>query len=448
MPICKLCGPSKITTVSGYTPESFTICKETECLDPVKCSEIIDAACIQYTGENLTLCETSYVIISKYDYLEDILSNIISVLCNPCNIQVSFIASESMPNLTALASGGTAPYTYEWGFAQGNFVGHTILGPINTNTLNLLGIGTHGIETDTFNTFIKLSMMYVDVTDSAGCISRHYYTYTSDCYQQIVTPPTFTQGAYGKLTVQNESQFGTFWRMGGFDFMDDITKMPTCEELKNICCSVEGMDWGDAAGKYRADRDAFLEALNENMLAENVGFPEPYFHSVADDSQWAVGGLADQIAFEKGGENLYNIPLGCAECYRKAWKELHYDVLGGKTLAEYLPTVNAKFIWLPAITNPLAPLPTGQPGQLIKRNDPNDPGTYLELAWDPNKKKWSEILMGPLEDFMTTNRERRNANLKAFNELTLALRPFIWANEYLPFHRLKYTTNLGQNIIE
>jgi hypothetical protein len=215
----------------------------------------------------------------------------------------------------------------------------------------------------------------------------------------------------------------------GLDFMDDLRNIPTCQELKNICCDIDGATFEEAATEYRANRDAYLKAILENILAETVGSlgsivtPEP-----VDTTQWEAGGLGDKIVYGKGGLVKINVVQGCAECTYQYWKD---------TIAPILPTVTSTMEWLPAITDPLQPLPVGEPGQLIKYPDVDNPGGYLELAWNPQTNSWSTSLYAMLEDIFTTNRVKRDNWLKELNGLVLATRPFLWANDYMPNHRWK-----------
>jgi hypothetical protein len=448
MPICKNCGRGPKNVILNYKPKAYTICSSSAgCPDELKCSEILDSVCFQYTGNNLLLCNSQTPVVFQFTSLESIFQDLVDLLCSEpdqlSNLNVTINTSETFPSLSASVSGGSGSYTYEWGFAQGPFIGHAINGASNLSILNLDCLGGNAIETGEFNSYIKSSMMYLKVTDANGITKIEYFTYTSDCYNQFVTEPTSGTPAAGRLSFQNETMFGTHLYLPAIDFMDDINNMPTCTELKNYCCPIEyngEIYSGEAAATlFRENRDTYLKNLNENILAENVGFPEPIFHQPINDTQWMQGDLTDKIIFPtKSGLMLYALPMGCPESTYKAWNELVFPQLDNQTLAQRLPTVDFTLYWIEAVTDPSAPLPVGEPGQLLKYPDPLDPAFYAEGAWDPVTETWSQTLMFCLEDILIPYRERRNAWFKALNQVQLASSPFTWANDYAPFHRWKY----------
>ena len=446
MPVCKSCGKGANVAVFDYKPKSFTVCPSpAECPDDLKCSELISAACAQYSKEGMLLCDSSYILINTNEDLQTVIENLVAYICeanrNNTALIIDITASETFPSLTATVTGGVAPYTYRWELVQAPFIGHVINGSNTNYTLNLDCRGENAIQTGTFDSYIKTSLVYVHVTDAQGTRKREYFTYTSDCYNQFVTEPTSGTPDTGRLKFQTETMFGSHWYITVMDFMDDINNMPTCNELKNYCCPVEynGETYTmvDASTLFRAQRDLYLKNLNENILAENVGFPEPYFHQPLNDSQWIPGDLADKIIFPtKSGLMLYAQPLGCPECTYEAWNTLKFPQLDNQTLSERLNGFCEKMYWLEAHLDAEQPLPIGQPGQMLKYSDGE--GGYIESAWDPVTQTWSEVLMVCLDDYLTPFRARRDVWLKALNQLQLADSSFTWANDYVPFHRWKY----------
>ena len=120
-------------------------CVTQQCIQNTKCSEIIDAACIAYSGQDLLLCQ-EYKLISQNDNVEVALQNLFASACDNCAMSVEITPVEgSYPSLTAAVTNGTGPYTYNWSIAQGPFVGHDVLGATNLNTLDLEGIGANSI---------------------------------------------------------------------------------------------------------------------------------------------------------------------------------------------------------------------------------------------------------------------------------------------------------------
>jgi len=263
--------------------------------------------------------------------------------------------------------------------------------------------------------------------------------YSSDCYAMITNEPQPRKSFLGNRLV-NSNGTKTKFAHTPMDFLDNPQYMPTCVELKNMCC-IECYDFSeDASSEFREQRDSYLKNLNENLLNENVGGAYP--DRPINYSNWFENGLGDITTFYKGGLMSFNFLLGCPECSFRLWNLVEWPQLGNQTLAERFPTINVntgdKFIWLPAVPFGSTP-PIGQPGQLVRwQNDPLDPTVWGEYGWDPVTNSWSLDIGEILGEINTTDRARRDAWFKALNELVLANNPFIWANEYAMLHRYKY----------
>ena len=230
---------NKCPTCKPIISKTIVVCPEPAvCLNPAPCSEILDSACFQYEGDDIILCNTDVVIVQKFDSLELALQKIINALCQVCNLNINIIAGTDIA-LTAIVTGGTAPYTYDWSLAQAPFVGHTVNGSTTNSTLLLDCIPANGIETPTIDNFIKITNVFLTVTDATGCISTVYYYYSSACYPQVVAPAiVYPPAIPSKLYAH---QFGNPLALDVMNFMDDPAYIPTCQELKDICCDIDGM---------------------------------------------------------------------------------------------------------------------------------------------------------------------------------------------------------------
>jgi len=414
---CPTCKPIISQTI--VCPESVP------CPNPAPCSEILDSACFQYEDTGISLCNSSVNLIQTFDSLELAMQKIVNAICNPCKLEINIIAG-SNPSLTAVVTGGTAPYTYNWSIAQGTFVGHTINGSTTGSTLLLDCISTNGIETPTVDKFIKLTNVYLTVTDATGCVSTIYYYYTSDCYNQVVTPSLPAHSFLGGK-LQTSSGTITPYATDPMDFMDDPSFIPTCDELKNICCTIDSMSYSDASDLFRSNRSTYDNNLNSNILSEHTSNGTPY---TLDYTQWKPGNLGDKLVFYKGGLENYKYTWGCPEYTFAAWTDITWSELGGDTIADRLPSVNYPLTWLPPFVGILPT--TGLPGQCIKNAD-----TLVEYAWDEKTNEWSSNLFNCIYLIYYPNREKVNAWQMALNELILANSPFVWANDYAPFHRWK-----------
>lgn len=434
---CKTCKPI-INPVQIVCPQPAV------CVDAIACSEIIDAACIQYTGENLLLCSTTYSVVNTYDSLESILVALVAAYCDVpprCKLKINFAASEgSYPSVSASITDGVGPYTYEWGLEQGNFLGHNIKGSSTQSTIDLECIGENAIETGTFNKYIKISHLALKVTDSMGCSTIEYFVYTSDCYVQIVDAPQPRFPFVGGRIFKNNG-YETPFALTPMDFMDNLRYMPTCDELKNMCCVECYVEGEEANSTFRMARDIYFRNLNENILDENVGSIYP--DKPLDYSPYETGGLGDKTVFHKGGLMNYNILWGCPECTFRIWTEIKWPQLNNQTLAQRFSMLNpqncTKFYWLDSVPFGSTP-PTGQPGQMVKwATNPLNHTYYDEYAWDPVTNSWRgdlALLLGL--HIGNKNRQKRDAYLKALTELILANSPFLYANDYGLFHRYKY----------
>lgn len=443
MAVCKNCGGSNKKVVLNYTPKSYTICPNPlSCPESYDCSEILDAACIAYTAGDIMYCGTDFIALNNFENLESALNNILELACRKCSLNVKIYSNasdENLPSLTTEITNGEGPYTYQWEIAQGEFVGHFISGSTTLPTLNLTCIAANSIRTGNIDKNIKVSNIKLTVIDSKGCKEIVHFVYASDCYSMIVTEPQQMPSYLGGRIV-NFTNTETKLLFQPLDFMDDPTYMPTCTEIKNMCC-VECYEQGTQevpATDYRKNRDQFLKNLNENLLNERVGSPST--NKAINYTQWTPGNLADQLIIYKGGLVNYNGLWGCPECSTRIWSEIKFPELGDNTLAEVFPMIDpdtgAQFIWIDAVPLGETP-PTGQPGQLVKwATDPLNPNNFGEYAWDPRTNTWNETLGFLLQKL--NNQAKRDAWLKSLGEVILASGPMIWANDYALFHRYKY----------
>ena len=444
MPVCRNCGGSNKKVVLNYTPKSYTVCPDPgTCSESYTCSEILDAACIQYTAGDILYCGTTFSVVDNSESLENALQSVLDLICRKCELNVNIIANNEEvdgPSLSTEITNGLAPYSYQWKIAQGEFVGHFISGSTTLPTLTLTCIAANSIMTGNIDKNIKVTNVQLTVVDANGCKEVVHFVYASDCYSMIVTEPQQMPPYLGGRNFKTNGK-KTKYANTPLDFMDDPLYMPTCTELKNMCC-VECFDGGYeiTASNYRANRDELVKNTNENLLNEYVGTPVP--DEAINYTQWQQGNIGDQLVLYKGGLQNYNVLWGCPECSFRIWSEIKWPVLNNQTLAERFPTIDpdtgAKFIWIDPVTFGNTP-PNGQPGQMLKwQNDSLNPSFWDEYAWDPVTNSWSKALGHILGELNINTRARRDAWLKSLNEVILATTPFVWANDYVLFHRYKY----------
>jgi uncharacterized protein (TIGR02145 family) len=317
---------SKCSTCKPIVSKTIVCSESVPCANPTPCSEILDASCFQYEGLGIALCNTDIQIVETSDSLELALKKIVEELCasTACNINIDIVLEQNL-SLTAVVTGGTAPYTYNWSIAQAPFAGHSIFGSNTNQTVILNCIPENGIESEGLDAYMKITNVYLNVTDATGCVNNIYYYFTSDCYPTILAPPIPVLPVIeSKLSTYTETA-DTPLTMGVMAFMDDAAKIPTCQELKYEIACVEGYpNHGDASTVFRAQRDCTLKAMNENALAENAGNP---YHEIINYSNWLPGELNDKIVYVKGGLLNYSWIAGCPECTYAVWHEFYFDSL-------------------------------------------------------------------------------------------------------------------------
>jgi hypothetical protein len=476
-----------------FTPSQPCITQE--CIQNTKCSEIIDAACIAYSGQDLLLCQ-EYNLILQNDNVEVALQKLFAAACDNCAMSVEVTSVEgSYPSLTAAVTNGTGPYTYNWSIAQGPFVGHDILGDTDLNTLDLETIGANSIlanypttcnyltvtnnrATSRFYEYtncageelsftltaeeeseiicvqnwnialepediiddksticdqrelIKSTVVRLDVTDSKGCVKSVYYDYSCDCYVQTQDPEgVYTEYVGGNLKL---------WDLptAGVNFLDRDDTTITCSELKSFGCITPSET---LYYEYREKKDDFYKATSCLVTSEQSSLtPEQIAIQCAPDlpvdySPWLPNGLADQTIVNKGRLSLAKIDFGCPEYTFWIWNNVHYTSLNGDRIVDRLPTVKDHMIILSPI-NLISEIPTiGTPGDIVRCDEANN-----FYAWDPTLNQYTSELGQAIADILNLKRAKRDAQLKAWNELMLAQESFLLCVETLPLHRYKY----------
>jgi hypothetical protein len=442
MPACKNCGGSNNKVVYNYTPKIYTICPTpANCADDNKCSEILDAACVQYTGNDIIKCSTEDVVI-QYDSAEEAFIKIIDLLCEKLPQPISSLFADiveetdenGFPKLSAIAVNGVAPYTYEWKLKNDKLAPHYIEGSNTQVSLRLNCLGENGFavenvedtEDPLFN--IKVSNVYLKITDATNATAFTHYDYIYNCYLPIANEP-IEQEYLGSAKMAFYDN-GPYPIVNTFQFMDDVTELPTCESVKNYNCDV------NMSIQYRVLRDQLLKDQNENTLNYQAGgrniFP-PYFIPL-DYSIWGRDSLSTEVyaGLQHIGK-IINVPKGCPACSYYFWN-IPVPAYNNQTLAERYPEAQypcGDFVFMPMLYETIEEYPPGIWGQVV----------YIygdHYVWDPIDNIWSITLGNAMENIFSNWRAKRDYWLKALNEIALAQVAFILANDYCPLHLYKY----------
>ena len=150
------------------------------------------------------------------------------------------------------------------------------------------------------------------------------------CYEILVAPETpEVPELVSRIEIGN---YQTPFTLPVMNFMEDPAYIPTCQELKNVGCIDgdygNGWTYGDAADKYRATRDLFLNALVDNTGAEHAGM---VLYEPLNYQQWLPGELSDKLIYNKGGLMNYSDIRGCPECTYSVWHNYYYYMLNQVT---------------------------------------------------------------------------------------------------------------------
>ena len=255
-------------------------------------------------------------------------------------------------------------------------------------------------------------------------------------------------GGGGKITAKEDfGQYRTskaiyFDTMGG-------DNAPTSEELLGYAANGTAEE-EDKQTNYRFGRNAYSTAIYNYDLRQyeqpNNGDirPEPTYHS--DYGTYSTGSI-----FFKGAIKTINQTwwAGALEIdknitfYGSQLDQFYETWSTPENLLSYWTNpesgLSASSIWpgvseikvLPAVASS-GDLPlTGNPGEIIGLSASDVVATWY--AWDPIEEEFSEsVFNNYINAFFDFRGAKRDANIKALNELSLAISPFLWAANYIP----------------
>lgn len=420
-----------------------------DCPTPIKCDEVMDALCVLYTGDKINLCLTNEAVINRLDNLSEILQTLVDKICalEQKNVVMAEILHNNsgapFPTLVSQVAGGVGPYTYQWRAAltptitDNTFIntstvvgGHRVIGSTTNPSLNLDAINIMGIESKFDMDNIKFSYLELIVTDSLGNKGNAYYKYTSSCYETVPVA-SIPRSSYRGANLKTNTGYPTgTWKFPALDFGDVHSRMTTCDKLKNLYC-IPGYEWGaDADSQYRSERDAYLQALNENLLASEVGVPTSQLTDLQPQID-SLDNLAGLIGYRPEGFMTFSYLDSCPQCSKEAWNVITHN---GSTLSQIFPTFtnpNCDFYWIEKSSS----FPSsGLPGQLFILEGSGD--TY---AWNPSNGTWDSGLGSLIVDNFKEYALQNTYKIK-LGEVLIGHTVFIQSNLYAPLHRWKYNT--------
>ncbi len=181
---CTNCGCSKLKCgcqdTMLTTPAAFPT--PVGCLAPEPCSEVLEAQCVIYTGDDI-LCNTD-VVVNQNDSVATALNDIVDYFCTNVPVPTANILKVTINKnlldplkLDSTIVGGTGPFIYNWSIAQNVFMGHNFNGSTTINSA-LFTITTDGIRTVNGDGLFQ-SLIKLEVTDANGAYGSAYYTFST-----------------------------------------------------------------------------------------------------------------------------------------------------------------------------------------------------------------------------------------------------------------------------
>lgn len=284
-------------------------------------------------------------------------------------------------------------------------------------------------STQTFNINAALNRINTHKTTMLKNIQDDLDWALDNCSCDLPEPPMFTDAMY-------------------LDFMDDVSRMPSFENLVALPYTSETVDYSSSATLFRDDytaldyRHNYYDPLRDSIwgLEYNIatgmtmGFPIEAYPKLNYSGLTEPNFDPDKMGnYVKGKvKKLANLWWKKAYTY-SAWTATTY-VTHSKTLAEIFPNVQ-DFKYLRAQSLP-SDLPIkGNAGDLIVIGYPT---SYVGYAWDPILESWSTGLYDFIKTtILNTRTAQRDAKIRTKKQLLLVLKPFLWANEFVPAHGLK-----------
>lgn len=184
---CTNCGCSKLKC--GCQDKALTSAPvfpaPLPCPNPEPCSEGFNSKCVYYTGDDI-LCGND-IVVHQDDTVDTALNDIVDYFCAnippapPTPIK-GVLPVNIAPTIdpTILASsivGGTAPFTYNWSFAQNTYKGHTFNTSTALPTIKL-DVTTEALRTASADALYQ-SLVKLEVTDADGSYGSAYYSFST-----------------------------------------------------------------------------------------------------------------------------------------------------------------------------------------------------------------------------------------------------------------------------
>ena len=268
------------------------------------------------------------------------------------------------------------------------------------------------------------------------------YTNTIDCE----TTNTFCLGErndWSNFDCNTQEPLVSYTDGRRLDFMDDLTRMPSFENLVAIPYTSGTVDYSSSATLYdKSDEyhDLGYHDIYRNETDDIYSLEGGIIHGMAlgfDISQFPTLDYSNILDVNYDSNKLGNHYKGKIKKIKHKWWRIaswypewtaSTYTTHNKSLDEILPNVK-DFTYLKAVDNPSLLPTTGNAGDL---NLVGDPDTHVGYAWDPILNSWSTDFYDFINiEILEQRTAIRDAHIHSKHQLLLATKPFLFANEYI-----------------
>lgn len=226
------------------------------------------------------------------------------------------------------------------------------------------------------------------------------------------------------------------------DFMDDLAAIPTSEEITNVGsgsrCGCDYSSTSTVSDSYdnflnniindiynvSVNIDDFRNSLSAYTVSKNLGFCDDVL--TQPDITLISGYTFPNNFFYKGTPYKIKGYTPCKASLLSGWTMNNVGV----KLSAYTDDIT----YIKAVST-VSELPlNGSAGNVILVGTPS---SHVGYAWDPTINNWSTSFYNDMSNIFNDIEQKRHTFTSAKDNLLRAMKPFTWANNYLPLHSIR-----------